>query len=1582
MADVKISMEMVDEGNSVQKKTGDVKELSGELTKVQKLAKNTFAGLSPSGKMTSQSIAKAVSGQEVEGYNRARGAAGAAGGTARDFADQSRGLGGLVRIYATVAANVFAAAAAFGALSRAMDTTNMVQGLDQLGAASGTALGSLSKRVAIATDGAVSLREAMEATVKASSAGLDSSQILKMGDVAKKASQALGVNMTDALSRLSRGISKLEPELLDELGIFVKIDDATSKYALSVGKSTSALTDFERRQAFANAVLEQGAKKFGDIKIDSNPYSKLAASFQNLVQSGLELVNKVFAPIAKILADNSGLLAVAFGLVAFKILKMAVPALGQWRQQLVETANTAKEKAQAINTAFGEAWVGRWETRLKLPELRAGVKAVQKELRGEGFGFGKDATQNVIDGFKSVLRGEELSKTQIQATKLAITDKNKQIQKLGDVQDKNSKRQAVQLQGEIAQLEKILALNQKILALNIAETTIETKSGKQPGFFSGDAQRDRRAKGASTTAIALAELAAIPGETMEKGFMDSMKNMKANLDKQGVGFIKKWSTMAVGALAGATTAIGLFAASIQMWVAAFAIIGTAIYGVIKYFSATKKESDLTSEALTRLEDASKSAALTLERLRTVSPLENMTVENIQARANALKELGDVGTLSVMRAFDEISKMNVGDQFLNWVSGLWGGDVQTKMSEGLADSIKNAFKLAENTKLTDESKRAIESLLGTSVNSANLADIIKKVADSGDQTKLKEIVKIIDNMGAAASSTAAKGTELKESIKKISTNIQEFNKSVMPTDILSKMAQDSTVAAQKLGLALNDPVQALTAMKNVVDSTDMLSIFPPDVASNLLSYTSELNNIILATSKAKSETQQYDKEIANLSNEITRLKKNSAGTNTQYLIAEYQRQVEEIEGKKLKIQADLDVDTGNLKKAFDDATKSSLLKSAEMMGARIAAEVTKAQTTVISTIAGLLGDTKVGIQLRAQMERRVIDSQAEVVRQTFELAVQVEALKLQMEKQNLQEERKSKLSRNEKFIDIKGIALIDERLVQITKEESIIQSKGKGQSSVQMARQQKASDASGITQGMIALQQKFEGQSAQLRCAAAQRRSSQIKEEYDLLLNSQKLDREKIQAEERLAVIASERSALQSSNLGLSELDVIAQTNLLNIKKTQSDYDQKRNQINQEYTALSAAGSFLFKEGLVAQANQVEAFAKQERLRKLGLIDAERGLEIDKNSAQIQKQKLEYWDKQSQVQRDSLKTLREIALETSQNTESTQLELLQLDLEYRKSGLIVLNDEIIKEENKLKLLELQLKARQSIDRLNSDLASKKSALEDELFRPGTSVAREAAILAELNALEKLNGVQLSGITRITEAKKQQLDFDAQYSVRQKEFSKIFENTFDKMADAIVQFAQTGKLNFKDLINSMLADLLRYELRLQMMAMYQSMRPGLMNLIPSLFGASGFSGSSIGFGIPSGAAMAMGGAFDDGVRKYAKGGMFTNSIVSQPTLFRFAKGTGLMGEAGPEAIMPLKRDGQGNLGVRGGGGSVEVVVNNYSSEKAEARETTDSRGNRRIEVVVGDMTAGEVTRGGSSTNRAITNTFGMKPQLIRR
>jgi phage-related minor tail protein len=194
--------------------------------------------------------------------------------------------------------------------------------------------------------------------------------------------------------------------------------------------------------------------------------------------------------------------------------------------------------------------------------------------------------------------------------------------------------------------------------------------------------------------------------------------------------------------------------------------------------------------------------------------------------------------------------------------------------------------------------------------------------------------------------------------------------------------------------------------------------------------------------------------------------------------------------------------------------------------------------------------------------------------------------------------------------------------------------------------------------------------------------------------------------------------------------------------------------------------------------------------------------------------------------------------------------------------------------------------------------------------------------------------------------------------------------------------------------MIEGLIRYELQQQSIAMYAAAKPGLMDFFGSIFGsgvgkitANAFRAQDLAGGsvTTTGPSFAKGGAFDVGLKTFAKGGMFTNSIVSSPTLFKFAQGTGLMGEAGPEAIMPLKRDSSGNLGVRaggGGGGNVDVVVNNFGNERATTKETTDNRGNRRIEVVIGDMVASEVARPGSSVQQSLAGNFNNRPALARR
>lgn len=201
-------------------------------------------------------------------------------------------------------------------------------------------------------------------------------------------------------------------------------------------------------------------------------------------------------------------------------------------------------------------------------------------------------------------------------------------------------------------------------------------------------------------------------------------------------------------------------------------------------------------------------------------------------------------------------------------------------------------------------------------------------------------------------------------------------------------------------------------------------------------------------------------------------------------------------------------------------------------------------------------------------------------------------------------------------------------------------------------------------------------------------------------------------------------------------------------------------------------------------------------------------------------------------------------------------------------------------------------------------------------------------------------------------------------------------FKSAEDALVEFTMTGKVSFSDFANSVLADMVR-------MAYQQAIIAPLMAGFNSYL--SGLGGSVSGTGsVPSatngggyGKFYANGGAFINGVQKFANGG-----VVTRPTLFPMANGAGLMGEAGPEAIMPLKRGADGRLGVSGAGGSTSVVVNNYSGSEAKTKESIDSRGNRRIEVTISEMVAGEMSRPGSSVNSSVRNSFGARPALVGR
>ena len=111
-------------------------------------------------------------------HRTTRGASNMQGNQTRAFAATANSAGGLVAAYATLMAHTFALTAAFGALQRASALDQLEQGLIAVGNAAGQNLPYVSRDgFKNITDGAITLKEAMEATALATSAGFSTSQL-------------------------------------------------------------------------------------------------------------------------------------------------------------------------------------------------------------------------------------------------------------------------------------------------------------------------------------------------------------------------------------------------------------------------------------------------------------------------------------------------------------------------------------------------------------------------------------------------------------------------------------------------------------------------------------------------------------------------------------------------------------------------------------------------------------------------------------------------------------------------------------------------------------------------------------------------------------------------------------------------------------------------------------------------------------------------------------------------------------------------------------------------------------------------------------------------------------------------------------------------------------------------------------------------------------------------------------------------------------------------------------------------------------------------------------------------------------
>ncbi|EBG5231805.1 phage tail tape measure protein [Salmonella enterica subsp. enterica] len=153
--------------------------------------------------------------------------------------------------------------------------------------------------------------------------------------------------------------------------------------------------------------------------------------------------------------------------------------------------------------------------------------------------------------------------------------------------------------------------------------------------------------------------------------------------------------------------------------------------------------------------------------------------------------------------------------------------------------------------------------------------------------------------------------------------------------------------------------------------------------------------------------------------------------------------------------------------------------------------------------------------------------------------------------------------------------------------------------------------------------------------------------------------------------------------------------------------------------------------------------------------------------------------------------------------------------------------------------------------------------------------------------------------------------------------VFTNAFNGMADSIANFAVTGKGSFRSLTVSILADLAKMEARIA--------ASKLLGSVLAMFGFGTSAGGSTPSGAYSSAALSVIPNADGGVYRSAGLSQYSGSIVNRPTFFAFAKGAGVMGEAGPEAILPLRRGADGKLGVvAAGSGGMAMFAPEYNIE----------------------------------------------------
>lgn len=205
--------------------------------------------------------------------------------------------------------------------------------------------------------------------------------------------------------------------------------------------------------------------------------------------------------------------------------------------------------------------------------------------------------------------------------------------------------------------------------------------------------------------------------------------------------------------------------------------------------------------------------------------------------------------------------------------------------------------------------------------------------------------------------------------------------------------------------------------------------------------------------------------------------------------------------------------------------------------------------------------------------------------------------------------------------------------------------------------------------------------------------------------------------------------------------------------------------------------------------------------------------------------------------------------------------------------------------------------------NIDLLQEEAEKLRDLINPQREINREIERMNELWRLGFISSDEWqAGIAKIEESTSQAVD---KVNDQFKDLKNAINGYSKDMAKSMTDWIFGTETSFNDMIRNMLMSLAQ-------MTLQKNVTDPLLKI----------GGDFLGGLIPSLSLNAKGGTYSGaGISAYS------GKVVDSPTLFPFAKGIGLMGEAGAEAILPLSRGSDGKLGVmaQGGGNNISITIN---------------------------------------------------------